>query len=159
MDAISNFFAAIPDVLVALWAFGSGFQGVIIMVASIALIAVFAGLAYRLREQQPWLGALFGAMTTLLTLWWAMGIVPSAWVYFIDAERELLEGTIIPGAITVGPLDVASNFYNLFRDSVVMLINTVAIGGVFWVAIAAQKRFPKGLAEGEQKGPTTGGYK
>lgn len=159
MDVIGEFFRAVPDAFVAWWEFSDGFFGIAILVGSVVLTALFAGLAYQLRERYGWLSGLFGSMAVLLALWWLMGIVPSAWVYFVDSQQEILADRIIPTAITIGGLDVASNFYNLFRDSVVMLINTVVIVGVFWFALVFQKRFPKSLAEGEERGPTTGGYK
>lgn len=159
MDVIADFFAAIPDVVVALWEFGDGFFGLAVMLGSVALFAGFCLLAWQLRERQGWLSALFGTMAALVASWWLLGIIPSAWVYFADAERELLEGTIIPAAIVVGQLDVASNFYNVFRDSVVMLQGAIVTVAIFWFALAWQKRFPTSLAEGEERGPTTGGYK
>ena len=159
MSWIGEFFSTLPDALVALWEFGGGFTGVILMVASIVLTALFCLLAYRLRERQGWLSALFGAMAALLSSWWLLGIVPSAWVYFADEQSELLADSIIPSQIVIGPLQVATNFYNVFRDSIVMLEGVVVIVGYFVLALALQKRFPGGLAEGEERGPTTGGYK
>lgn len=159
MNWLWGFFRTIPDALVALWEFSGGFFGLAVILGNVLLLGLFTGLAYRLRERQEWLSALFGAMAALLALWWLMGIIPSAWVYFVDSQRDLLADQIIPSAIVIGGLDVASEFYNVFRDSVVMLINTVAIVGVFWFGFVVQKRFPKGLAEGEERGPTTGGYK
>jgi hypothetical protein len=129
------------------------------MIASIALIVVFAGLAYQLRERQGWLSGLFGSMTVLLTLWWALGIIPSAWIYFADSQKDLLADSVIPSAIVIGQLEVASNFYNVFRDSIEMAEATVVLVAGALLTFALQKRFPGGLAEGEQRGPTTGGYK
>lgn len=159
MDVLGEFFRTIPDALVALWEFGDGFFGLAVMLGSMALLGLFTGLAYQLRERQEWLSALFGSMAALLALWWLMGILPSAWVFFADARRELLVDQIIPSAIVIGDLGVATDFYNVFRDSIVMLVNTVVLVGVFWFGFAIQKRFPKGLAEGEERGPTSGGYK
>jgi hypothetical protein len=98
-------------------------------------------------------------MAVLLALWWLIGIIPSAWVYFADSQRDLLAGRIIPEAITAGRLEVAGNFYNVFRDSIVMIEGGIVLGIGVAVMLAVQKRFPKGLAEGEERGPTTGGYK
>jgi hypothetical protein len=159
MNWIGEFFRAIPDAFVAWWEFSGGLFGLAVLFGSIALLALFTGLAYQLREQYGWLSALFGSLAAMLALWWLMGIVPSAWVYFVDAEQELLAGRLIPEAIVLGDLEVASDFYNVFRDSVVMVMGTVVLVGVFWFALAFQKRFPKSLAEGEDRGPTTGGYK
>ena len=159
MNVIGEFFATLPDAAVALWEFGDGFYGLALMVASIVMLAVFCLLAYRLRQSQGWLSALFGSMAVLLGLWWTLGIIPSAWVYFADSRSELLAGTIIPSQIIVGPLDVATNFYNVFRDSIVMLEATVVLVAGVVLMFSLQKRFRGGLAEGEQRGPTTGGYK
>jgi hypothetical protein len=149
----------LPAAFTALWEFGDGFVGVILMIASIAMIVVFAGLAYQLRERQGWLSGLFGSRTVLLTLWWALGIIPSAWIYFADSQKDLLADSVIPSAIVIGQLEVASNFYNVFRDSIVMAQATVVLVAGVLVIFAIQKRLPGGLAEGEQRGPTTGGYK
>jgi hypothetical protein len=159
MDWLGEFFRTIPQAARALWEFGEGFYGVALMVGSGVLVALFSGLAYRLRERQGWLSAVFSALAVLLSLWWLLGIIPSAWIYFADSQRELLIDQIIPSQIVIGPLQVATNFYNVFRDSIVMLEATVVLiaGAVFLFAI--QKRLPKGLAEGEERGPTTGGYK
>lgn len=159
MNVIGDFFATLPAALRALWDFGDGFVGVILMIVSIGLAVVFAGLAYQLRERQGWLSALFGSMAVLVSLWWTLGIIPSAWIYFADSQRDQLSDTIIPSAIVIGQLEVASNFYNVFRDSIVMAEATVVLAVGVWLIFAIQKRFPGGLAEGEQRGPTTGGYK
>lgn len=159
MNVIGDFFATLPAALRALWEFGDGFVGVVLMVVSIGMIVVFAGLAYQLRERQSWLSALFGAMAVLLGLWWTLGIIPSAWVYFADSQRDLLADSIIPSAIVIGQLGVATNFYDVFRDSIVMAEATVVLAVGAWLVFAVQKRFPGGLAAGEERGPTTGGYK
>ncbi|HSJ45505.1 MAG TPA: hypothetical protein VK923_12545 [Euzebyales bacterium] len=159
MNVMGDFFATLPAALRALWDFGDGFVGVVLMVASIGMIVVFSGLAYQLRERLGWLSALFGSMAVLLGLWWALGIIPSAWIYFADSQSELLADSIVPSAIVIGQLEVASNFYNVFRDSIVMAEATVVLLVGAWLIFAVQKRFPGGLAEGEGRGPTTGGYK
>lgn len=159
MSWIGEFFRTLPEAIVALWEFGDGFIGLLLMGASIALTALFCLLAYRLRETQGWLAALFGAMAALLSAWWLLGIVPSAWVYFADSQSELLADQIIPTQIIIGPLQVATNFYNVFRDSVVLVQGAIVVVGYFVLALVLQKRFPGGLAEGEERGPTTGGYK
>lgn len=159
MDWIGEFFATLPDALLALWNFGEGFFGLVLMGGSIVLTAAFCFLAYRLRGTHGWTAALFGAMAALLSSWWLLGIVPSAWVYFADSQSELLTDTIIPSQIIVGRLEVASNFYNVFRDSIVLVQGGIVVVGYFVLALVLQKRFPGGLAEGEERGPTTGGYK
>jgi hypothetical protein len=147
------------QVAVALWDFGGGLAGVLVMGGSGALIAVFCLLAYRLRDTQGWTSALFGAMAVLLGLWWLIGIIPSAWVYFVDSQRELLAGQVIPSAITIGGLDVASNFYNVVRDSFVMVEGGIVLGAGVVLMFVIQRRFPRGMSEGEERGPTSGGYK
>jgi uncharacterized membrane protein (Fun14 family) len=156
---IGEFFAGLPDAIVALWDFGDGFVGLLLMVVSIGMVIGFAAAAYILRGRQGWLSALFGSMAVLLGLWWTLGIIPSAWVYFADSQKELLADTIIPSQIVIGDLEVATNFYDVFRDSIVMIEATVVLALGAWLIFAIQKRFPGGLAEGEEKGPTTGGYK
>jgi hypothetical protein len=145
--------------LAALWKDGGGFVGAILMGGSIALIALFCMLAYRLRDTQGWTSALFGAMAVLLSLWWLIGIIPSAWVYFADSQKDLLADRIIPSAIVIGNVEVATNFYNVFRDSIVMIEGGIALGIGVAVMLVIQRRFPKGTAEGEERGPATGGYK
>ena len=159
MSWIGEFFGSLPEALAALWEFGGGMTGVILMGGSIVLIALFCLLALRLRERQGWLSALFGVMAALLSSWWLLGIIPSAWVYFADSQSELLADQVIPSQIVVGGLQVASNFYNVFRDSIVMIQGAIVVVGYFVLALMIQKRFPGGLAEGEERGPTTGGYK
>ncbi len=159
MTVIGEFFRTLPAAIAALWEFGDGIVGLILMVASIVLIVFFAALAYRFRETQGWLSALFGSMAVLIGLWWTLGIIPSAWVYFADSQKDLLADAIIPSQIVVGPLGIATNFYNVFRDSIVMVESTVVLVAGVILMFALQKRFPGGLAEGEERGPTTGGYK
>jgi hypothetical protein len=159
MDWLGEFFSTLPDAFLALWEFGGGFVGVVLMGGSILLIALFCMLAFRLRETQGWTSALFGAMAVLLALWWLIGIIPSAWVYFVDSQKDMFADQIIPSAIVIGRIEVASNFYNVFRDSIVMVEGAIVLGIGVVVMLAIQRRFPKGLAEGEERGPTTGGYK
>jgi hypothetical protein len=151
--------AVMAEAIVAWWEFGDEFVGVLLMGGSIVLIALFCMLAYRLRERLGWTSALFGAMAVLLALWWLIGIIPSAWVYFADTQKEVLADRIIPSAIVIGNLEVASNFYNVFRDTIVVIEGGIVLGIGAAVMLVIQRRFPKGLAEGEERGPTTGGYK
>jgi hypothetical protein len=159
VNVIGDFFANLPAAMAALWEFGDGFVGVILMGASIAMVVGFSFAAYQLRERQGWLASVFGSMAVLVALWWLLGIIPSAWVYFADAQKDLLAGAIIPSAITIGGLEVATNFYNVFRDTIVLVEATVVLIAGTLLIFAIQKRLPGGLAEGEQRGPTTGGYK
>jgi hypothetical protein len=159
MDWLRELFTTLPGVLRVLWEFGGGFVGLVLMGVSLMLIALFCLLALRLRDRQGWLAALFGVMAALLSSWWLLGIIPSAWVYFADSQSELLADQIIPSQIIIGPLEVASNFYNVFRDTIVLVEGAIVVVGYFALALILQKRFPGGLAEGEERGPTTGGYK
>jgi hypothetical protein len=159
MDWLRGFFTTLPDALITLWKFGGGFVGLVLMGASIMLIALFCLLALRLRERQGWLAALFGVMAALLSSWWLLGIIPSAWVYFADSQSELLADQIIPSQIVISGVEVASNFYNVFRDTIVLVQGAIVVVGYFVLALIIQKRLPGGLAEGEERGPTTGGYK
>jgi hypothetical protein len=159
MDALGEFFRTLPRMFVALWEFGGGFTGILLMGGSFVLVALFILLAFRLRATQGWLAGLFGAMAVLLALWWLIGIVPSAWIYFLDTQQELLQDQIIPGQIIIGRLEVATNFYKVFRDSIVLVEGTIVLALGVVVMRQVQKRFPGGLAEGEERGPTTGGYK
>ena len=159
MDWLGEFFGAIPDVIVALWEFGDGLLGLGVMVGSIALIAATLFLAKILRDDHGWLSAIFGTMAATVGAFWIFGILPSAWVYFLDGSRELLRDTMIPSQIVIGETVVMGNFYQVVRDSVVMLETMVAMGAMVVVALWIQKRYPRGLAEGEEKGPSSGGYK
>jgi hypothetical protein len=66
----------------------------------------------------------------------------------------MLEGTIIPSS-----LPGMENFYEVFRDSVVMGETAIAIVAFGVIATAIQKRYPRELAEGEEAAPKSGGYK
>lgn len=154
MDWLGDFFRALPEVMRALWAFGDGFYGLGVMLgyAGLALGCVF--LAFKLRPTRGWLSSIFGVMAVTIGMFWGFGILPSAWVYFADGQRELLEGTVIPAA-----LPGAENFYQVFRDSVVMGLTVLGVVAFCMASLAIQRRFPRALVEGEEAGPKTGGYK
>lgn len=154
MDWLGEFFRALPAVFRALWQFGDGFYGLAVMLGSVALIAGFAFVALKLRDVRGWLSAIFGAMAITVAMFWGFGILPSAWVYFVEGERELLEGTVIPAA-----LPGMENFYGVFRDLIVLGLTGVALVAFGVIALGVQKRFPRALAEGEEAGPKSGGYK
>lgn len=154
MDWLGEFFRALPGVFRALWQFGDGFYGIAVMLGSLALIAGFTFVAVRLREIRGWLSSVFAVMAITVGMWWGFGILPSAWVYFADGERDMLEGTVIPAA-----LPGMDNFYEVFRDLVVLGLTGVALVAFGVIALAVQKRFPRALAEGEEAGPKSGGYK
>ena len=154
MDWVGEFFGAIPEVGAALWDFIRGWAGIAIMLGSALLTALFAGIALKLRDSYGWISAIFGSLAALIVLWWFFGIIPSAWVYFADGRTDLLGGRVIPNA-----LPFATNFYEVFRDLVVVAEQGVAVLGLVVVVLQIQKRFPKALAEGEEARAQSGGYK
>lgn len=154
MDWLGEFFRAIPQALQALWQFADGFMGLAIMLGYLVLAVVFTFLAFKLRATRGWLSSIFGAMAITIGFFWGFGILPSAWVYFADGSSEVLSGRIIPSA-----LPGAENFYDVFRDTVVVVLTALGVTGFCLAALAIQRRFPRGLAEGEEASPKTGGYK
>jgi hypothetical protein len=126
-----------------------------------------AKITYGKRE---WVSATMGVVAGLSIFWWVYGIFPSAWIFFLDANQEILSGPIIPDSMRIPmgwapwapdsdyTLDVATNLYEVIRDTVVVLQHLVAFVLTFWAALKLQKRFPKTLAAGEVK-PEAGGYK
>lgn len=159
MDWVGEFFRTLPMVASALWEFMRGWAGVAIIIGSGAMMIGFALVAVKLRDTYGWLSAIFGMMSATVAAWWAFGIIPSAWIYFADGQRDLLENAVIPGTLGVGRFQVASNFYQVFRDSVVMAETTIAMVAFAVLALQIQKRYPRALAEGEEARPQSGGYK
>lgn len=159
MDWVGEFFRALPSVFSALWEFGRGWTGLAITVGNAVLVALFLLAARRLRDTYGWVSALCGAMASFIAIWWAMGILPSAWLYFADGSKDLLEDTVIPGELAVGSFVIASNFYQVVRDTVIVVETVVAVGGFAALALWVQKRYPRPLAEGEEPRPQSGGYK
>jgi hypothetical protein len=139
---------------VHLWRFIAGWRGVGVTIGSIVLTVAFAMGARMVRERSGWLSAILGMMSLTIVMWWLFGILPSAWVYFSDAQKALLAGRVIPNA-----LPGFGNFYQFFRDAVVLGETTVAMVGFVVAAFWLQKRYPRSLAEGEQARPQSGGYK
>lgn len=139
---------------VQVWRFIAGWRGVGVTVGSIVLTALFLLAARVLRERSGWLSAIFGVMALTIVMWWLFGILPSAWVYFADAQSDLLAGRVIPNA-----LPFLGNFYSFFRDAVVLGETTVAMVAFVVAAFWVQKRLPRSLADGEEARPQSGGYK
>lgn len=154
MDFLSQFVDTLPQTFTALWDFIDGLYGVMVLGVSVLVIAGFALLALRLRQRHEWLSAIFGVLSGTVAFWWLFGILPSAWLYYVDGNRDLLEGTVMPG-----PLPGMENAYQVFRDVVVVAETGVAILAFLAVAFWIQKHYPRGLAEDEEKTPSTGGYK
>ncbi len=159
MNVVTEFFGAIPDVFSYAWTFGRGFTGLAITGGSILLTAVFLLAAHRTRDDYGWVSATFGGCAAMIATLWAFGILPSAWIYFIDGGRDILADTIVPSRIAIGEFTLFGNFYQVFRDSIVMVETFIAMGAFGALALAVQKRYPRGLAEGEEAGEKSGGYK
>jgi hypothetical protein len=159
MDWVGEFFRTLPTVASELWEFMRGWAGVAIIMGSGAMMIGFALIALKLRDTYGWLSSIFGIMAATVAAWWAFGIIPSAWIYFADGQRDLLENTVIPGTFGVGRFQLASNFYQVFRDMVVMGETTIAMLVFAVLALQIQKRYPRALAEGEEARPQSGGYK
>lgn len=165
-----DFFSTLDDALVALWEFGDpsgrgeGWWGIVILLIwGVLLIAAPLYVARRTYQKREWVSATMGVIGGLAIFWWVYGILPSAWIYYIDSNKEVLAGPIIPASVGFTfdsgfRLDVASNFYVVLRDLVVVVEHLVAFGLTFWAALRLQKRFPKALVAGETK-PGAGGYK
>jgi hypothetical protein len=98
-------------------------------------------------------------MSATVAAWWAFGIIPSAWIYFADGQRDLMENTVIPGTLGTPRFMIATNFYQVFRDLVVIMETQIAMVVFAIIALQIQKRFPRALAEGEEARPQSGGYK
>ena len=164
MEWVGEFFGTLDDVGRAMWTFlgenrSSPWEGVATIIGSGALMIAFALAAFKLRDAYGWLSSIFGMMSATIAAWWAFGIIPSAWIYFADGQRDLMENTVIPETLGVGRFVVSTNFYQVFRDSVVMGETTIAMIAFAVLALKIQKRFPRALAEGEEARPQSGGYK
>jgi hypothetical protein len=165
-----EFGAAAPDALRALYQFGDpaglgrGWVGAAIMLLWLgplmALPLYLAKITYGRRE---WVSATMGIMGASTFLWWLHGVLPHAWIQFVEANENILAGTILPesAGFTVGEdyrVDIATNLYGVIADSVVAIL---MIGGIvlsLWLFARVQKQYPKTLAAGETK-PEAGGYK
>ena len=159
MEWVGEFFSTLPEVGSALWAFMRGWVGVAIIVGSGAMMIGFGLAAVILRDKFGWLSAIFGMMSATVAAWWAFGIIPSAWIYFADGQRDLMENAVIPGTLGTPRFMLATNFYQVFRDLVVVMETQIAMVAFAVIALQIQKRFPRALAEGEEARPQSGGYK
>ena len=165
-----DFFAAIPDAIYALYQFGDpsgigqGWWGfVALIIWGVGLTAVPLFIASRTQGTHEWVSASMGAIAGLSVVWWVFGVLPSAWIYYLDGSQELLEGTIIPASLGYTfesgyRLNLMSNFYGVVRDSVVVLEHVSVVVVLVSAARRIQERYPRGLAEGETK-PDPGGYR
>lgn len=164
MEWVGEFFTTLDDVAKELWRFlgesrSSPWEGLATIIGSGALMVLFAGAAVKLRDIYGWLSAIFGIMSATIAAWWAFGIIPSAWIYFADGQRDLMENTVVPGTLGPEGYIISDNFYQVFRDLVVVTETQVAMVAFAIIALQIQKRFPRALAEGEEARPQSGGYK
>lgn len=175
-----DFFGAVPDAAIALWEFGDpsslgrGWWGIlIVLIWGVLLIGLPLLVARRTAGEREWVSVSMGVLAGLSVLWWLFGILPSAWIYYLDGTQELLEGTIIPASVgytlqsdflwfpagyRFGIDTFTNNFYLVVRDSVVVIEHVLAFILLFRAARWVQEKYPKGLAEGEVK-PDPGGYR
>ncbi len=159
MDMIREFFFSIDDIFRALWSFGNGFAGLAVTIGSIVLVAVFALAAQRTRDDYGWVSAVFGGCAAMIAGLWAFGILPSAWIYFLDGTKDILIDQVVPSQVAVGDFTIFGNFYQVFRDSIVMVETMVAMGAFVALALWVQKKYPRSLVEGEEAREQSGGYK
>jgi hypothetical protein len=173
-----DFFGALPDALKGLWQFGDpggigrGWWGILIIIIwGVVLIGAPLFVAKQTHGKHEWVSASMGALAALSVLWWVHGILPSAWIYYVDSNREVLEGAIIPASAGLQTengflwwpagyrLDIASNLYVVIRDLVTVNMMMGGIVLTFWAALRIQRKLPgRTLATGEIK-PESGGYK
>lgn len=165
-----GFFETLPAALEALWEFGDpsslgqGWWGLVILaIWGIFLTAVPLFIARRTYGEREWVSATMGVVAALSVGWWVYGILPSAWIYYLDSSQEILEGSVIPASVGYTfangyRLSLMNDFYLVVRDSVVVLWHLIAFVFTFWAALRIQDRYPRGLAEGETK-PEAGGYR
>lgn len=175
-----EFFRTLPEAAQALYAFGDpnsrgqGWWGlVLLLIWGLGLVALPLWVAKRTYKEREWVSATMGVIAGLAVMWWIFGILPSAWIYFADSSRELLEGSIIPASVGItGPVSllgytlvpdgyriaIADNFYQVVRDLVVVVEHLVGFGLVFWAMLKIQDEYPRTLAAGESR-PSSGGYK
>ncbi len=174
------FFRALPDAGQALYRFGDpsglgqGWWGIVILLIwGVLLTALPLIVAKRTYGKHEWVSATMGVMAGLSVAWWVFGILPSAWIYYLDSSQEVLEGTIIPASIgytlqnpflwfpegyRFGLNTFTNNFYLVVRDTVVVIEHLAGFIFTFWAAKKIQEKYPKGLVEGEVKSDP-GGYR
>lgn len=175
-----EFLGALPEALQALYLFGDpngrgqGWWGLLILLIwGLGLVALPLWVAKRTYKEREWVSATMGVVAGLAVLWWIFGILPSAWIYFVDGSQEILEGTVIPASMGItGPISVfgytlvpegyriaiADDLYVVVRDLVVVVEHLVAFVLVFWAMGRIQDQYPRTLAPGETRS-ASGGYK
>lgn len=160
-----EFFGAVPDALRAAYEFGDpaglgrGWMAILVtFIWAVPLALVPLTIAKRTYGEREWLSATMGCVGGLAVLWWVFGILPSAFLYYVDANRAILGDAIIPTSFAPWGIPIATNLYQVIRDVAVVTQHAVAFGAFFWLALAMQKRFPRTLAPGEER-RESGGYK
>lgn len=161
---IVDFFRALPEAGLALWEFGDpqgagqGWWGIIILLIwGVFLIGIPLAVAKRTYGEREWVSVTMGSVAGLAALWWIFGVIPSAWVYFVDGNAPILADDIIPTSFAPWGIPIAENLYQVIRDLVVVIWHGIAFVAVFWAAFEFQKRYPRTLATGEEK-RASGGY-
>ena len=175
-----EFFGAMPEAGQALYEFGDpdslgrGWWGIlIVLIWGIFMIAIPLLVADRTAGKHEWVSASMGTLGGLSVLWWLFGVLPSAWIYYLDSSKEILQGTVIPESVgytlqnpflwfpegyRIGIDTFTNNFYLVVRDTVVVIEHVLAFILMFRAARWIQERHPRGLAEGEVR-PDAGGYR
>ena len=104
-----------------------------------------------------------GVMAASSGIWWLFGVLPHGWIQFVEANENILSGTLFPetAGFTIGEdyrIDIATNLYGVIADSVVGVLTVAGVVFACWLFLRVQKSYPKTLATGETK-PESGGYK
>jgi len=154
VEFAEQFFGALPEAGRALWELGDGWRTVGVLIGAFVLMAVFGFLALRWRDRHGWLSAILGVKAGFIAFWLVFGMIPSGWMFFADGERDLLEGTLLPGPI--GPFEDA---YEVVRDLVTVGLMGVGIIAFGVAAVWLQKRFPRSASPDDDREPVTGGYR
>lgn len=154
VEYVQRFFESLPAFFVQMWDFGEGFYGLAVGVISLVLAVVFLFLARLWRDDHGWLSAVLGIMGGAVVFWWVFGILPSAMILFLDGARDQFEGVLLPTGIPG-----VENLYQVTRDTLVVGEHAIGVLAFAIAALMLQRRYPRSLAEGEEKGPSSGGYK
>lgn len=170
LEFFSEFGAALPDAARALYQFGDpaslgrGWVGALIMILWFGpLLALPLWVAKRTYGTHEWVSATMGVMAASSAIWWIFGVLPHGWIQFMEANENILAGTLFPetAGFTVGEdyrIDVATNLYGVIADSVVGLLTVAGVVLGILLFLRVQKSLPKTMATGETK-PEAGGYK
>jgi NAD-dependent dihydropyrimidine dehydrogenase PreA subunit len=130
-----EFVEAFPAAMRALWEFGDpmgrgdGWWGIVILLIwGIFLTAIPLYVAKITYGKREWVSATMGVIAGLSIFWWVYGIFPSAWIFFLDANKEILSGPIIPDSMRIPmgwapwartvttPWMIATNLYEVIRE-------------------------------------------